>query len=587
MHLDIASGGEYLLPFARKKLQVLKQQLADTGQTIGNRFVVSDSGATVFVRTIKVGSIWIDTIRITAESGWDFLIYDQSTDRSSVVVWLAAIGKPNFSKAVTVSGTSRPLTNMTPVRTDDNCMFIIPDNGAWKFVDKSKTAKNYLLDATTLTSVPVSFDAESKKLVVYKPTGVQSVPSFSDGTTQIAVNNLNAVSNHATKTDGFFVTFDNTKIGVGVPVQITSLSQGLTMNITLPSTATSGVGTSIANYTDIFLGAFDDPTGTIKRHALILRGAGIDFTSTNFSASGGTGSLHVCSSSAIHVFIDLDNRIGAATFPGVPVTARMVAIRGVRNTDGSYTYTETVALIDNDFSADASSAVFALATSVDTGYAFVFYQTRSGGIGTGKIIGSDGTVTAVPLGLPGGLFPLTAFGALQFKTRACLVANVQGTGGFFDTVMFTFSDGALALPVMPGNTANTSFRDTGFCAGSQTIAYAYVSVKPQNSPTGLAQNYLLDSTGSSILLTLPTNSSGVQATSVTVQGFVEQKAGCRLVFTASYPGGAPRSYHHWDETGTILTYATPAFVNISPTLGAITLPTPSSIHRMMLVDKWD
>lgn len=71
-HLDIQSGGERLLPFARKTLRILQEGLDRGGIIVGSKFVYVDSGATVFVRTLKIGGRWVDWIRIT--SGLSYLV---------------------------------------------------------------------------------------------------------------------------------------------------------------------------------------------------------------------------------------------------------------------------------------------------------------------------------------------------------------------------------------------------------------------------------------------------------------------------------------------------------------------------------
>lgn len=569
MHLEIDPGGEYLLPFARKKLRILKQQLEANGQPEGVHFVYVDSASTVFVRALRSGNQWIDTIKIKSESGWDFVIQDQSADRKNLTTWFGTVGKPALKQQAIVTDSLGTAVPSTPLKTGSNVMFLADDKGLLEFVDKSQKPAAYALVGSVLQLMPTLFDAEDKKLASASLLTDFAHWVVTDGATQQTCNSYLAFQTVvASKKEGFFVSYD-LNVFAPAPLQLTSVTQGLLLDAVLSVGQTPD--SVLANYTDAFVFAY---TGAGTQQ-IIYRMGGIDYVAGNVPAAGapGFGRASICTKDAAHFFADFDGYFNGAPFLG-PKVERFVCVRGVRNSDGTYTYSEAVAQFDSSYNT-GNPARALISASDTTAYVFGCYvRSPPKGTGGGSIscVGSDGTTVAFPTYPDVASNSETFVGAVRFKGRACVAISLLLQLSAAQVLMFAFSDGSVVACTPPGAAPFTAA--STLVAGSKTVAYAYLS-------GSALLKYLADSNGNCIALTLPPG-----ATAIAVHGFIERAIGCRLMFTASYGGAIPRTFHHWDETGAIFNYTVPTFVNVAANAALITIPTPSSIHKMELLDKW-
>lgn len=581
MHLEIDPGGEYLLPFARKKLEILKRQLEANCQPAGVHFVYVDSGSSVFVRAYKSGAQWIDTIRIKSESGWHFVIHDQAPDRKNLTTWFGTVGTAKLKDQVIVGDSLGTATPSPTIKTGSNVMFLKDDKGLLELVDKTQKPSQWDMVGSFLQLMPLGlFDAEDAKLVAANLVNDFAHLVVSDGTLQQTCNAYFFFSKViASKAEGFLVSYENNTFAPGA-LQLTSVTQGLLLDVVQP--VGQPPDAALANYTDAFVFAY---TGAFGLQRLIYRMGALDYVAVNVPAAGSFfGAASICTKDGAHCFSDLDSWINNPHGGFVGSTDRVIAISGIRNPDdGSYSYAERVVLVDASFSGSDSSCAFVAASST-TGYLFVNYVALAPSAGNRlKAIGSDGTVTTVAAGpVSGGwsLIQTQAVSAISFKDSACISGLVIGVSGFFDTIGFMFSDGTAAAVVLPGVTSTGGIPPTLLAAGSKTTAYMYVSEPAANMASGVATMFIADSEGNVTPLAIPPG-----ATSVTVHGFIERAIGCRLMFTASYGGAIPRTFHHWNETGEIFDYDVPTFVNIAANAALIEVPTPSSIHKMELLDK--
>lgn len=70
MRLQIDQGVEYLLPWARKTLARLEDELTRQGRNTGSKWIEVTSGERIYLNALKVGQQWLETIRITGGTTW-------------------------------------------------------------------------------------------------------------------------------------------------------------------------------------------------------------------------------------------------------------------------------------------------------------------------------------------------------------------------------------------------------------------------------------------------------------------------------------------------------------------------------------
>lgn len=84
LKLLVEAGGEYLLPFAKKTLHVLKGEMARLGLTFRNKVILTGADERIYVESHRVmGAVSLDTIRINAGTPWHFYLMTADTETVS------------------------------------------------------------------------------------------------------------------------------------------------------------------------------------------------------------------------------------------------------------------------------------------------------------------------------------------------------------------------------------------------------------------------------------------------------------------------------------------------------------------------
>lgn len=92
-------GGEYLIPWARKKLNFWHQQMVASGRWSLFKIVQVSDGSVVYASSLMAApGVFLDKIRITTSPGWDFFVYKRDTGTTdgagnSDLVYLFTLGK--------------------------------------------------------------------------------------------------------------------------------------------------------------------------------------------------------------------------------------------------------------------------------------------------------------------------------------------------------------------------------------------------------------------------------------------------------------------------------------------------------------
>lgn len=569
---QIEAGGEYLLGFAKRKLDDVKKQREALDVIFGQRWYVFTTGETVHV--ISVGTL--DIIRITVTSGsWNFYIVDRTNlgANNQENIFLVTVDTATFTKVNLGSGVQLSGANKN-VKTGVNCMALFYDSTAgWEWVDN--TGK---LNAFQPTEVGQSFNsvvlstvfeaAEDKKIAALLNYSISGTMVMGDGSTFVdtlstaGVGAQNTV--YATKDDVFYYS------NVSNKVLLISLANGTLLSGTVGTDFHATIPTVICpNYTDLFFAVFDSTPAKF----LLYRDGFLDFTSAN------TATLHCgligATPSAIHSYAP-NGPFQTSSFSG-PINLSFSMVRGVL-TGAVYVYTETLVSVTNDF-LDATLSITAVAVTATIGYLFMMIQRSSDSKLECRVVGTDGSLVAVTaLDSPQNnhvsfASPIATSGPISFKTICCAVGLRENSSAKMRVVFFAFSDGTYVDATLPFTTPDITITKT---VGSASVAYAYVNDTTNTS------NFLVGSDGTNLTLSNPTL-AGDTISSLSVIGFVEQQAGCRLMFSVVWVSGL-NTYHHWDEGGSIFNYGTPTFVNASGR--QLVIPTPSAIHRMSLLDTW-
>lgn len=100
LRLKIDPGGEWLLPFAKKKLRDLKAEMKRLGQRFRNKIVMAMGSEQIFIQSQHVfGDVFLDMIRISAGGGC--IILQTNTAEYTVIRW-------DGSKIASLDSTGHP-----------------------------------------------------------------------------------------------------------------------------------------------------------------------------------------------------------------------------------------------------------------------------------------------------------------------------------------------------------------------------------------------------------------------------------------------------------------------------------------------
>ncbi len=91
LRLKVDSGGEYLLPFAKKKLRELKDEMKRLGVNFRNKWIQVNDSERIFMQSQAVLGIYLDYILITAGGGWVFYVRQTAPEPQ---LYVAEIAKP-------------------------------------------------------------------------------------------------------------------------------------------------------------------------------------------------------------------------------------------------------------------------------------------------------------------------------------------------------------------------------------------------------------------------------------------------------------------------------------------------------------
>lgn len=608
MTIHIDPGGEKWRGFACNKLRILKEELTAQNRTVASKwFNVED--ATIFINTLRVFDNWLDTIKITAGGPWDFLVTDIENsvgNGGGFYGHFSIVGRPGFRK-IKLADLS-PGTVWRAVRIGAKARALVRDatetNGVvvgWKLVNDHAAVIAFspatLGDESNIPSgTGNAIDANETKLFALLNTTANPDTGkwLSDGTDYATISPPVFPSQQfvlANANDGFAVSQSDGPAGIGVTTKVISLANGALINASMGVHADDVMAAPLANYTDLFQFHLFTPDAGLdpNRGIAFYRNGMLDYTTSE--TLGGNGDAQICTRSGVHAFMTLGGLFQVSSGAVGPVD--IVAIRGNRVVPPppavpSYSYTEVKVLLDTDYDDSLTNELaVAIPGFTDTSaYLFVLYRRNGVGI-VSAIIDSAGSKVFSEVGYPttvlGGV---SAFGTVNFFGRTCLVGSVDTGTGFKRTIFFLFSDSTHFEAVLPDASVNVM---PAFICGSKTTAYAYI----RDTDT---LRYLVDSTGTVTVLPIPTrphptDSTQPDQTAITTEaaGFIDREVGCRLLFESFWATAPTRSYHHWDETGTIFNYGSPSFA-FSPQSGPtfhMVVPEPSTIHRMKLLELWN
>lgn len=591
--LNIDAGGEYLLPFAKRKLDVLKGELARAGRTVGSKFVLVDTGETVFVNTLKVGSFWQDSIRITVQKGrWDFYIVDSEfAGAQGIDMHFGQVGKAKLTKHA--EGNSSVAS--TPFSSSASSQLIFPDiTLGWRWIDKNQKLSAFA--PATFGGTAVATSEDSKVVALLTNGGDQRL---TDGAIVVPVTPTTGAPTlyvRATKRDGFYVSQG---LDTGVfKAKIISLARsietdtngnvidptGTLQDETLPATVIF-MAVPLVNYTDILTSGLDHSglSGTL----LLYRNGVLEHTAATVVVSQ-SPLAYVCSKDSVTFFLDMENNYGNTS--GGTFDEHLLIIDGMRQDDGTYLYIEQVVSLDTNWYGFpiASPALTVNSGFSDSARQFFVIHVREVAavleIVTQSIDSSGNRTEAI--GFPfayseavayGSALGTTGYFTVAFYDKSCFIGPSPSAGvSWRRTIFFYFSDGTHALGALPAGAAHVVPASVG---GSKDTAYVHV--------TDGGVEYLVDSTGSVRVLALPTRDIGASSETAIlafVGSFIDQKEGCALMFEAIWGTSPQSSYHHWDENGAIFTYGPPSLTY--DVLPLLSVPTPTAQRRMELIEAW-
>jgi len=585
--IQVDPGGEYLLPWARKKLEYWHQEMLHAGRRSVFKIVQVSDGRMIYANSELVApGVFIDKIKVVGGMQWGFLVRDTAGSGAQLVGHFAALDVRGFLRVKLADESTVGIVRA--VRTNGKSMLLCRDDtvtdsvvAGWRWVN-DKTALRVFEPATfgDESNVPSgtgeAVDAQESKLVAM--LDITADPDtgkwLSDGTDYQVLSPPAFPSQQyvlATESDGFAVSQSDGPAGIGVTTKAVSLANGAFMDSSFGVHADDEMGDPKVNLTDLFQFQLftADPLADPNRAVAFYRNGALEYATVG---TPGDAFLQLCSARGVHAFID------ETFWRTVPTTdARLTVVKGVRDADGIYSYTEQSILVDT--ATEYPSVGGAQGVSLAEGYYFVAYISNVVADSVLKAISSAGDITQIHSFTSQPSFQASA---ISFAALAVLIGIRINASSWRRIIFFGGSDGSFTEAELPVAARHAI---VSHIVGSNTLAYAHIL------DTSLIR-YLVDSTGVVTALPLPTRTHPTDpaqpdqtATSVSVRGFIDQKVGCRLLFEANWATAPTRSYHHWNEEGEIFNYGTPAF---SYTGGRnMVVPEPSSIDRMKLLETWN
>lgn len=135
LRLKIDAGGEYLLPFAKKKLRELKAEMRRLGQRFRNKYVYVTTSETVFIQTQHVfENVFLDLIRISSGSGC--VILQTGANEYAVVRW-------DGSLVALANTTGHPHSGFAMHEAIGDLILFAPRSGPSAYIAYAVDAKNF------------------------------------------------------------------------------------------------------------------------------------------------------------------------------------------------------------------------------------------------------------------------------------------------------------------------------------------------------------------------------------------------------------------------------------------------------------
>lgn len=361
LKLMIEAGGEYLLPFARKKLADLKAEMKRFGLPMASRwFQVSDSEK-IFLQSQFVGlGQFLDTIRINSGSVWDF---SASTAVSSITTaYLYYLGK-NAPKAIQIDSFSL-ISAVKSFRLPFRAL--IPSSGQLKDINPSGNVvafgRNDLADVYSQSSI-AAYSASAKRLGYIMGTADNLNYVLTDGVSERAFDNIDGTGLPtvlATRDDLFSWQFVS-----GTGVRIVSLASGILADVV---TALTQQLTPVCNYYDIFYS--------------IATASGTDFyigASLVYSTADTLGGRHQIKATKDCFFIihDSSGALSGENTAAAGVTETLTIHKFLRDPN-TETYAHTTQTFDVTMDVDGQG-YFSAEVSASECYVWVRYRIDLGG----------------------------------------------------------------------------------------------------------------------------------------------------------------------------------------------------------------
>lgn len=629
IRLDIEPGGESWLLFAKERLKWLKQRRADLGiNFMQHRWATSD-GAMIHLRS----HLGIDTIKITVSGGrWDF-VYTNYEGEFHAMPYRKLTGifgditkqdlvKKRISDKLTgvffAGKTARESMGLFRDDLDDsdNPGAVIARN---RFINGLKQIRDY--EPTNLPLIGIFALAAEDNKIVANAGFIGGYNEMTDGTTHVAMPAVTTSGfvqriASATRSEGYMIIWEYPEFAgyYGGRLKIVSLSlSDVVQDVTFTpviDTVELTFAAQLANYTDIFVLVADvRNTGTystfvyrqtVKPEILDVNGVvitpaasdgGLDYTF-------GAALSHILFSVAIDgwAICTKDGIFGVGILRELSVdhltyTFSFRVLVGIRNVSGTYDYSESGGIFDTSLAPYAPLALGSpvIQASADDAFLFIIYQKILGDLSgyevVFKIFSRSGQLLVIhPLVITIAFQIMTS---ISFASRACAVVRVFGEG-INNSILFVWSDGEVITLLIP---LGLVFKTPLYYGGSQSVAYTYWAITDFTGNESVNEHYFASSDGALVRLFIPPpipatdTTPEYPVTAIIPAGFVEKKVGCALLFTAHYVGHEP-TIHHWTEDGTIFNYSNPGYDFAPPLAARISIPLPSAIHRMRLIEQW-
>jgi len=186
VRLDIAPGGEDLLPYAKKKLRDLKREMSHSDHAFRNKYVWVSSSETVYVQSQRTqDGTYIDLIRIRAGSG-DFIVEPIITAIDSHTISFLTSRQRAVIPFTWTHGAFQPLLELESVHGDPQGKrsyktYVTTAEDAARLVGKS-LGDNVALDLLTGYTInylfDITHDAGSILIAVATDDGTNEVKFF-------------------------------------------------------------------------------------------------------------------------------------------------------------------------------------------------------------------------------------------------------------------------------------------------------------------------------------------------------------------------------------------------------------------------